>query len=98
MNRPGRCLGRFILPALVVSTLGVAELASAQSLFAPTGSLNTARESHSATRLDSGAVLVAGGTNWGTTVGSAEIYNPATGAWTSSASSMRTPRSLHTAT
>jgi hypothetical protein len=50
-----------------------------------TGNLNTARESHTATLLSNGEVLVAGG--FGTGVGdcdlinSAELYDPAIGAW-----------------
>src|SRR5712691_3460542 len=47
-----------------------------------TGSLNTARYSHSATLLQDGRVLVAGGydTNLVRTH-SAELYDPATGSW-----------------
>ena len=46
-----------------------------------TGSLNTARQGHTATLLANGTVLVAGGMNTGT-ITSAEIYDPATGNWT----------------
>jgi N-acetylneuraminic acid mutarotase len=53
-----------------------------------TGALHTARRRHSATRLDSGKVLVAGGTNVGTQfpppgVAAAELYDPESGTWTS---------------
>ena len=52
-----------------------------------TGSMTAAREGHQAVLLPTGEVLVAGGIN-GTlgqcgTLASAELYNPATGAWTS---------------
>jgi hypothetical protein len=48
-----------------------------------TGSLNTARDFHTATLLPSGAVLVAGGQdNSFNILNSAELYNPATGTWT----------------
>src|SRR5215469_7109893 len=61
-----------------------------------TGSLGTARASHTATLLPSGQVLVAGGFNGGS-LSSAELYNPATGSW-SSTGSLGTPRDSHTAT
>src|SRR4029079_13129335 len=52
-----------------------------------TGSLGTARAQHTATLLNSGKVLVAGGTNNKTAVlSSAELYDPATGTWTATGS------------
>ncbi len=51
-----------------------------------TGSLNTARYSHTAMRLKTGSVLVVGGSA-GT---SCELYNPTTGVWTNAASSNAT--------
>ncbi|WP_372791837.1 Kelch repeat-containing protein, partial [Paraconexibacter sp.] len=56
--------------------------------FAPTGSLNTARGNHTATLLPSGKVLITGGHgvtaagNSFDTIASAELYDPATGAFT----------------
>jgi len=50
-----------------------------------TGSLTTARRSHTATLLPSGKVLVAGGFN-GSFLSSAELYDPATGSWSSTGS------------
>jgi len=68
--------------------------------FVYTGSMNTARRLHTATLLNSGTVLVAGG---GQTVGrgygrlaSAELYNPATGTF-SATGSLSTVRESHTA-
>lgn len=58
-----------------------------------TGSMNTARSGHTATLLQNGQVLVAGGDTFGT----AELYNPATGTWTATGS-MNTARSGNTAT
>jgi N-acetylneuraminic acid mutarotase len=57
------------------------------------GSMATARDSHTATLLDNGKVLVVGGTD----LASAEIYDPATDEW-SSAGSMAATRADHTAT
>lgn len=67
-----------------------------------TGSLATARAYHTATLLPNGQVLVAGGenilyNNGEETLASAELYDPATGMWTSTGS-LATPRSWHTMT
>jgi hypothetical protein len=50
-----------------------------------TGSLGTARDSHTATLLSNGKVLVAGGAN-PNALSSAELYDPANGSWSSSGS------------
>jgi hypothetical protein len=49
----------------------------ASGAFAPTGSLNTARDSHTATLLGNGTVLIAGGGGRDGMLASAEIYHPA---------------------
>jgi len=59
----------------------------ARDEFVPTGTMNEGRESHSATQLPDGRVLIAGG-HGGTrrslrVLGSAEIYDPASGRFTS---------------
>src|SRR5438309_2501924 len=64
--------------------------------FEPTGSLANARSDHSATLLSNGKVLVAGGTNGTTTLGSAELYDLATGIWNATGS-LNTPRTDHAA-
>ncbi len=62
-----------------------------------TGLLAISREYHTATRLSNGKVLVTGGFNNGTTLNSAELYDPATGSW-SNTGSLITARYGHTAT
>jgi multimeric flavodoxin WrbA len=64
--------------------------------FVLTGSLNTARASHTSTVLNNGMVLIAGGYN-GNVLASAELYNPATGTFTPTGS-LKTARLYHTAT
>ena len=48
-----------------------------------TGDLITARSGHTATLLPSGKVLVSGGWDLNGSLASAEVYDPATGAWSS---------------
>jgi hypothetical protein len=66
---------------------------------ASTGSLSGARAFHTATRLSDGRVLVTGGVDAGGAVlATAEIYDPASGAWSLTASPMSVARAGHTAT
>jgi WD40 repeat protein len=51
-------------------------------LWTPTGSLLQARGHHSAVRLNSGRVLVAGGEVYGAPLTQAELYDPGSGTWT----------------
>ncbi len=72
---------------------------SATGRFTTTGSLATGRNFHTATRLDDGRVLIAGGFHAQQgTLDSAELYDPATGAFTPAAGAMTVPRELYTAT
>lgn len=86
-----------------VTTLASAELYDPSSGgWTITGSLTVGRYRHTATLLPSGRVLVIGGEpggipNSGTPVAAAEIYDPATGAW-SHAGDQVTPRYRHSAT
>jgi alpha-tubulin suppressor-like RCC1 family protein len=65
--------------------------------FTFTGSMNAARQSHAATLLANGQVLVAGGGGTSGTLSSAELYDPAAGSWTLTAP-MNIPRVGHTTT
>jgi hypothetical protein len=65
----------------------------ATGTWSATGSMGTPRQTHTATLLRDGRVLVAGGWQFagsGGLLASAELYNPATGTWTATAS-MDTP-------
>jgi hypothetical protein len=65
-----------------VTTLASAELYDpATGQWSATGSLATARRSHSGTRLLDGRVLVAGGDAGADGLTSAELYDPANGSW-----------------
>lgn len=61
-----------------------------------TGALNLAREGHTATLLQNGKVLVAGGRNGTVIFNSAELYDPTTGTW-SAAPNFSTARFGHSA-
>lgn len=68
--------------------------------FRPTGSLAHARQTHAATRLADGRVLITGGVAQGgaaATLASAEIYDPASGTF-QSAGEMTVPRLAHAST
>ncbi len=65
--------------------------------FSSTGSMATAREYHTATRLSDGTVLVVGGFDGSAPVRTAELYDPATGLFTPTTGSMATPRQNHSA-
>ena len=85
------------------SPLASAELYNpATGTFSYTGSLNGARLDHTATLLNNGKVLIAGG--WEPSpyppviFGSAELYDPATGTFSYTTGTMNTPRYLQTAT
>ena len=61
-----------------------------------TGSMNTARQGHTATLLSNGKVLVAGGNNGTTALATAELYDRTTGTWAATGS-FTGARQWHTA-
>jgi hypothetical protein len=81
------------------SVLDTAEVYDpATGTFSETGTMSTFRDNHSATLLDDGRVLVAGGGGEAyASSTSADIYDPATGRFTKT-DAMQTGRWLHTAT
>jgi hypothetical protein len=94
----------------IASFVASAELYDpATGTWSVTGNLNAPRSSHTATLLPDGRVLIAAGgfDNWApdkggfavspTSLNSAELYDPATGTWSVTAS-LKTLRTAHTAT
>ena len=69
--------------------------AVADNTWTPTGNLAAARARHTATLLANGKVLVAGGRNRSGPSSSAELYDPASGLWTSTGSLPTTRRVSH---
>src|SRR5689334_20990143 len=88
-----------VLAAAALSIASVPLVAHAASAWTPTaGAMATPRESHTATLLSNGKVLVAGGNTVGfAALKSAELYDPVTKTW-SATGDMTEVRSDHTAT
>lgn len=78
-------LSVFVVAAALVVAINTVAFA-ASGTWAPTGGMLSARDGHTATLLVNGKVLVAGGTNNGVALNSAELYNRTTGTWTSTGS------------
>jgi hypothetical protein len=86
--------------ASCVGSLATAELYDPNTgSFTATGTMETARASHTATLIVGGKVFVTGGIDgFGFALPSAEMFDSASGAFTPIASSMETARESHTAT
>lgn len=90
--------GGFI-PAGGVTLSGTELYDPATESFSATGSMAAARRAHTATKLGNGKVLIAGGYSGGTSsLSSAELYDPATKTFSSTGSLVASGRQLHTAT
>lgn len=87
---PALGLAWLILNAVLTTTEGA-------DTFTNTGTLNIARSGHTSTRLLNGKVLAVGGFFNGSSLVSAELYDPATGVWTATGN-LPNARSSHTAT
>jgi len=99
---PPGCASNPISCTIVETPTNSAELFDpATGQWSHSGALNTARVGHTATLLPDGAVLVAGGSTFTSTVlyelASTELYGVANGVW-ASASNLYTARAGHTAT
>jgi hypothetical protein len=99
---PGTCLVSAQMNGSA-ATAQATMMVVASEVFSPETPMAIPRSGHSVTRLLDGRVLVAGGKNWENSPNplnttSAEIYDPATRAFTTLASSMTVARSGHTAT
>ena len=85
-HRSGARLLRLLvtgLAVLLLGTLTALPVRAASGTWTLTGSLNVTQISHTMTLLSNGQVLVAGGEDGnGTTIATAELYDPATGTWT----------------
>jgi len=95
--------GSILLSSLFIGTAGTASIAVAQNagMFTATGPMATARFWHTATLLNDGKVLIAGGEEIFAGVqrgiSKAELYDPAAGVF-APAGSMTIARAFHTAT
>jgi WD40 repeat protein len=75
------------------------QISSQGSGFIPAASMETPRQSHAATMLNTGKVLVTGGLdNNNNALATAELFDPASGTFTPTTGSMETAREAHTAT
>lgn len=81
----------------VTSSVATLTIKGVSGTFVETGTPNLARDCHSATLLQNGMVLIAGGRSGNNTLALAELYNPTSGSFTETGS-LNTARCDHTAT
>jgi hypothetical protein len=106
MIRGGQCprggtrafhLAGVVLLVLLAGSLVLPQAAGAVEVWRVTGPLVPGRYGHTATLLNSGKVLVAGGYN-GRALTSSKLYDPASGSWSATTNSLSVGRWQHTAT
>jgi hypothetical protein len=89
-------VGCLLIGVLAFLALRPSQTARAATGFTATGSLGAARYDHTATLLADGKVLIVGGrVGSSTPLGSAELYNPATGQFTPTNGSLSVARFAH---
>jgi len=98
--------GKVLVTGGTASTSATVNLSATAELYdpttgtwSPTDSMGTSRESHTATLLTTGKVLIVGGTaTLGNEEANPEVYDPDTGHWTSTGPMEVGSRAFHTAT
>lgn len=83
---------KLLVVALIALALNTTAFA-ASGTWSSTGNMRSARDGHTSTLLPNGKVLVAGGTNNGVALASAELYSPIAGTWVNTGS-MNVARTL----
>src|SRR4051812_19466211 len=81
----GVVIRKAALGAALASMVALALAGVAQAAWSGVGALSGGRYNHTATLLNDGRVLVAGGSNTGA-LASAQLYDPKTGTWSNAAS------------
>ena len=97
MHKLNHKIIRLLVILLLLLTSVTVYSVSDEGIWNPTGSLSTARSTHTTMLLADGRVLVTGGRSGSEFIASAEIYNPVTGVW-STTGSLNVTRGHHTAT
>src|SRR5215467_11270617 len=98
VSRYGKIAESYALAMVALAFSSATVQNASAAVWANTGGLNLARNSHTATLLPNGQVLVAGGLlNTGGTTNGVELYDQATGT-SKITGSMTLPRRNHTAT
>ena len=86
-----------ILPVFLATTMLTILVSAQTATWNSAGTMSTPRYSHTATLLQDGTVLVAGGASGSAALATAEIYNPTSNSWIATGS-MANGRSGHSAT
>ena len=77
--RKGNSVATFLATSLLLLCMTQNEALASPGGFIPTGTMKLQRELHTATLLNDGMVLIAGGENNSGALSTAELYNPTTG-------------------